>query len=89
MQKNTYFIFGSVRLVEFFFVILGRRFVDQKRCRKRPIATPTIRLPVEVDLGWALRDVIEGTIANCRACVHYIMYGERLPCGSLICRLGS
>ena len=32
----------------------------EKRCPKRPIATPTIRLPVAVDLGWASRDDIEG-----------------------------
>ena len=28
-----------------------------KRCPKWPTATPTIRLPVVVDLGWASRDV--------------------------------
>ena len=38
--------------------------MGEKRCPKRPIATPTIRLPVAVDLGWASRDVIEGMIAE-------------------------
>ena len=36
--------------------------------------------PVAADLGWALRDDIEGTIAE----PAYIMYGERLPCGSFL-----
>ena len=58
-----------------FFVIFGRRFVGEKHCPKRPTATPTILFPVAVDLGWASRDVIEGTIAE----PMYIMYGERLP----------
>ena len=66
-------------------IIFGRRFVGEKRCPKRPIATPTIRLPVAVDLGWASRDVIEGMIAE----LAYIMYGERLPCGSFLRRLES
>ena len=52
---------------------------------KRPIATSTIRLLVGVDLGWASRDVIKGTIAE----PVYIMYGERLPCGSFLHRLES
>ena len=52
--------------------------MGEKCCPKRPIATPIIRLPVAVDLGWASRDVIEGTIAE----PAYIMYGERLPCGN-------
>ena len=52
--------------------------MGKKCCPKRPIATPTIRLPVAVDLGWASRDDIEGTIAE----PAYIMYGERLPCSS-------
>ena len=51
-------------LVDFFIVIFGHRFVGEKRCPKRPIATPTVRLPVAVDLGWASRDVNEGTIAE-------------------------
>ena len=68
---------GSVGLVDFF-VTIGRRFVGEKRCPKRPIATPTIRLPVAVDLGWASR----GTIAE-------PVYGERLPCGSFLRRLES
>ena len=38
--------------------------MGEKRCPKRPIATPTVRLPVAVDLGWASRDVNEGTIAE-------------------------
>ena len=54
-------------------------------CAKRPTSTPTIRLPVVVDLGWASRDVIKGTIAE----PAYIMYGERLPCGSFLRRLES
>ena len=54
--------------------------MGEKRCPKQPIATPTIRLPVAVDLGWASRDIIEGTIAE----PAYIMYGERLPCGSFL-----
>ena len=70
---------GSVGL---FFVIFGCRFVGEN-CPKRPIAIPTIRLPVAVDLGWASRDVIEGTIAE----PAYIMYGERLPRGSFLRRL--
>ena len=69
---------GSVRLV----VIFGRRFVGEKRCPKRPIATPTIRLPVAVDLGWASRDFIEGTIAEPK-------YGERLHCSSFLRHLES
>ena len=72
---------GSVGFVDIF----GRRFVGEKRCPKRPIATPTIRLPAAVDLGWASRDIIEGTIAD----PAYIMYGERLPCGSFLRRLES
>ena len=48
----------------------------EKCCPKWPTATPTIRFPIAVDLGWASRDVIEGTIAESA----YIMYGERLPC---------
>ena len=35
--------------------------MGEKHCPKRPIATPTIRLPVAVDLGWASLDDIEGT----------------------------
>ena len=46
---------------------------------------PTIRFPVAADLGWALRDDIEGTIAE----PAYIMYGERLPCGSFLRHLES
>ena len=53
---------GSVELVDFFSVIFGRRFVGEKRCPKRPIHTPTIHLPVAVDLEWASRDDIEGMI---------------------------
>ena len=68
-----------------FFCNFGRRFVGEKRCPKRAIATPTICLPVAVDLGWASRDVIEGTIAE----PAYIMYGERLPCGSFLRHLES
>ena len=34
--------------------------MGEKRCPKRPTATPTIRFPVAVDLGWASRDNIEG-----------------------------
>ena len=49
------------------------------------MATLTIHLPVAVDLGWASRDDIEGTIAE----PAYIMYGERLPCGSFLRRLES
>ena len=75
---------GSVGLVDFF-VIFGRRFVGEKCCPKRPIATPTIHLPVAVDLGWASCDDIEGTIAE----PAYIMYGERLPYGSFLRRLES
>ena len=59
--------------------------MGEKRCPKRPTATPTIRFPVAVDLGWASRDDIEGTIAE----PAYIMYGERLPCGSFLRRLES
>ena len=59
--------------------------MGEKRCPKRPTATPTIRFPVAVDLGWTSRDVIEGTIAE----PAYIMYGERLPCGSFLRRLES
>ena len=51
--------------------------MGEKCCPKRPIATPTIRLPVAVDLGWASRDDIEGTIAE-------PVYGKRLPCGSFL-----
>ena len=56
--------------------------MGEKRCPKRPIATPTICLPVAVDLGWASRDDIKGTIAD----PAYItcMYGERHPCGSFL-----
>ena len=56
--------------------------MGEKCCPKRPIATPTIRLPVAVDLGWASSDDIEAEPA-------YIMYGERLPCGSFLRRLES
>ena len=59
------------RACRFFPVILGRRFVGEKRYPKRRIATPTIRLPVAVDLGYiyraASRDVIEGRPYNSRA----------------------
>ena len=75
---------GSEGLVVFF-VLFGRRFVGEKRCPKWPTATPTIRLPVVVDLGWASRDDIEGKIAE----PAYIIYGERLPCGSFLRRLES
>ena len=51
-----------------------------KHCPKQPIATPTTCLPVAVELGWASRDIIEGTITE----PVYIMYGERLPCGSFL-----
>ena len=54
--------------------------MGEKRCPKRPIASPTIHLPVAVDLGWDSRDDIEGTIPE----PAYIMYGERLPCGSFL-----
>ena len=84
MQKFNLDFIGSVGLVDFF-VIFGHRFVGQKRCPKRPTATPTICLPVAVDLGWASCDDIEGTIAE----PAYIMYGERLPCGSFLRRLES
>ena len=57
--------------------------MGEKRCPKRPIATPTIRLPVAVDLGWASRDDIEGTITE----PAYTMYGVRLPYGSVLRRL--
>ena len=43
------------RAYRFFPVILGRRFVGEKRYPKRRIATPTIRLPVAVDLGYIER----------------------------------
>ena len=59
--------------------------MGEKRCPKRPTATPTIRFPVAVNLGLASRDVIEGAIAE----PAYIIYGERLPCGSFLCRLES
>ena len=59
--------------------------MGEKRCPKWPVATPTIRLPVAVDLEWASRDDIEGTIAE----PAYIMYGEMLPCGSFLRRLES
>ena len=59
--------------------------MGEKHCQKWPIATPTIRLPVAVDLGWASRDDIEGTITE----PAYIMYGEKLPCGSFLHRLES
>ena len=52
--------------------------MGEKRRLKRPNATPTIHLPVAVDLGWASRDVIEGTITE---------PGEGLPCGSFLRRL--
>ena len=58
-----------------FVVIFGCRFVGEKHCPKRPTATSTISFPVVVDLGWASRDDIEGTIVE----PAYIMYGERLP----------
>ena len=61
-----------------FILIFGRRFVSEKRW---PTATPTIRLPVAVVLGWASHDIIEETIAE----PAYIMYGERLPCGTCTC----
>ena len=49
--------------------------MGEKRCQKRPTATSTIRFPVAVDLGWASRDVIEGTPAY-----HIIsVYGEGFP----------
>ena len=58
-----------------------KSFVGEKRCPKRHTATPTIRLPDAVDLniGWASHDVIEGTIAKHA----YIMHGERLSCVAL------
>ena len=59
--------------------------MGEKRCPKGPIAISTIRLPVAVNLGWASRDDIKGTIAE----PAYIMYGERLPCGSILRRLES
>ena len=59
--------------------------MGEKHCLKWPTATPTIRFPVVVDLGWASRDVIEGMIAE----PVYIMFGERLPCGSFLHRLES
>ena len=81
---NSYLDFiGSVGLVDF--LIFGRRFVGEKRYPKRPTDIPTIRFPVAVDLGWASRDDIEGTIAE----PVYIMYRERLPCGSFLRRLES
>ena len=54
--------------------------MGEKHCPKWPTATPTIRFPVAVDLGWASRDDSEGTIAE----PAYIMYGERLPRGSFL-----
>ena len=59
--------------------------MGEKRCPKWPTATPTIRFSVAVDLGWASHDDIEGTLAE----PAYIMYGERLPCGSFLRRLES
>ena len=59
--------------------------MDEKCCPKWPTATPTIRLPVAVDLGWASCNIIEGTIAE----PAYIVYGERLPYGSFLHRLES
>ena len=51
LKKKSYLDFtGSVGLVDFF-IILGCRFAGEKRCPKRPIATPTIRLPVAVKCG--------------------------------------
>ena len=50
---------GSVGLVDFFFVIFGRRFVGEKRCPNGLLPFPLyIRFPVAVDLGWASRDNI-------------------------------
>ena len=46
-------------------------------------ATPTIRLLVAVDLGWASHDVIEEMIAE----RPYIMYDEGLPCNSFTWRV--
>ena len=57
--------------------------MGDKRRPKLPTVTPTVRFPVEVDLGWASRDNIEGMISE----PAYIMYGERLPCGSFLHRL--
>ena len=59
--------------------------MGEKHCPKRPIATPTIRLSVAVDLGWASCDEIESMITE----PAYIMYGERLPCDSFLRRLES
>ena len=64
-------------------MFFGRHFVGEKHCPKWPTATPTIGFPVAVNLGWV--DVIEGTIADCV----YIMYSERLPCGSFLHHLES
>ena len=44
-------LIGVYRVCRFFAVILGRRFVVEKRYTKRRITTPTIRIPVAVDLG--------------------------------------
>ena len=48
------FIFGfhwECRARGFFIRIFGRRFAGEKCCPKRPIATPTMRLPVAVKCG--------------------------------------
>ena len=44
--------------------------MGEKHCPKRPTDTPTIRFPAAVNLGWASRHDIEGTIAE----PAYIMY---------------
>ena len=46
--------------------------MGEKYCPKWPTATPTIRLPEAVDLGWASRDVIEGRLQS-----PYILYTVR------------
>ena len=57
LKKNSYLDFiGSVGLGDIF----RRHFVGEKRCPKRSTATPTIHLPVAVDLGWASRDDLYG-----------------------------
>ena len=50
---NSYLDFiGSVyRARGIFIIIFGRRFAGEKRCPKRPTATPTMRLPVAVKCG--------------------------------------
>ena len=49
-----FFIFGfhwECRARGISIIIFGRRFAGEKRCPKRPTATPTMRLPVAVKCG--------------------------------------